>query len=119
VALIIAAGLVLSGCAAPPAPNDRLKSVALITSGHTMSLAFAGAVPEIVIVDVDGSPTDKPYGPIELAPGPHAVTMKCGDALRLNNLTVKAGEIYQFNKVVAAGGKGCTATLSRMRSAYR
>ena len=111
--------MVLFGCAAPPAPNDRLKSVALITSGDTVSFAFAGSVPDIVVVEIDGSPADKPYGPIELKPGPHSITMKCGDALRSTKLTVRAGEIYQFNKIVAPGVKGCVASLSRMRSASR
>ena len=118
-ALIIAAGMILFGCAAPPAPNDRLRSVALVTSGDTVSFAFAGSVPAIVVVEIDGSPTDKPYGPIELKPGPHSVTMKCGDSLRSSNLTVRAGEIYQFNKIVSPGVKGCVASLSRMRSANR
>lgn len=111
--------MLAAGCAAPPAPGERLKGVALIASGDTVSFSFAGSVPDIVVVDVDGSPTDKPYGPIELTPGPHTVTLKCGDTRRPTNLTVKAGEIYQFNRVQAAGGKGCIANLSRMRSASR
>ena len=48
-AFIIAAGMILFGCAAPPAPNDRLRSVALVTSGDTVSFAFAGSVPAIVV----------------------------------------------------------------------
>ena len=109
----------LAGCAAPPAPNQRMRDVAIITSGNTMSYSFAGSIPEIVIVEIDGSPTDRPYGPIELKPGPHSVILKCGATPHTSNVTVRAGEIYQFKKVVAPGVKGCVASLSRLRAARR
>jgi len=44
------------------------------------------------LVEIDGKPVAKPYGPIELAPGPHSVTMKCGDSTKTSSVTVGGGE---------------------------
>ena len=113
--MAIAAALV-AGCATRPVPTDRLKNVAIITSGNTNLFSLTKFGPVISVVDVDGKPVDKRYGPIELEPGTHSVTMKCGDETKAIKLTVAAGEVYQFAHVTTPGVKGCSGALSRVTS---
>jgi len=105
----------LASCAAGPVSTDGLKSVAVITSGDTVSYAGTGSGPTISIVEVDGKPADLPNGPIKLEPGTHSVTMKCDGSSRTSSITVSGGEVYQFNKVITPGVKGCAGSLSRVR----
>ena len=104
----------LASCAAEPVSTEGLMSFAVITSGDTVSYASAGSGPTISIVEVDGKPVDRPYGPIHLEPGTHSVTMKCDGSNRTSSITVSAGEVYQFNKVITPGVKGCAGSLSRV-----
>lgn len=117
VASIAIAVALLAGCATRPVPTDRLKNVAIITSGNTNLFALTKFDPVISVVDVDGRAVDKRYGPIELEPGTHSVTMKCGDETKTIKVTVAAGEVYQFAHVTTPGVKGCSGSLSRVRSA--
>ena len=114
--IIVIAVMLLAGCATPPAPSSRLKSVAIIASGDTVSYTSADGL-GVSVAEIDGKPVASPYGPIELEPGKHTVTMKCGDTVKTNTVTVAAGEVYQFNKIVSSGVKGCVGSLSRVRSA--
>ena len=112
----IAVALV-AGCAIRPVPGDRLSKVAVITSGDTNIRALTRFGRLITVVEIDGIPNDKPYGPIELEPGTHAVTMQCGDATNTHRVTVLPGEVYQFAMVASPGVKGCSGSLERVQSA--
>lgn len=107
----------IAGCATGPVRTDRLDKVAIVTSGDTNVMALTRFGPVISIVEVDGKPVDRRYGPIELAPGAHSVTLKCGDSTKVNSVNALAGEVYQFAMVTAPGVKGCVGSLSRVRSA--
>lgn len=109
----------IAGCALQPIRTDRLDKVAIITSGDTNVMALTKFGPVISLVEIDGKPVDKRYGPIELEPGTHSVTLKCGDQTKASSVTVAAGEVYQFAMVTTPGVKGCVGSLSRVRSADR
>ncbi|MEK7230630.1 MAG: nuclear transport factor 2 family protein [Pseudomonadota bacterium] len=109
----------VAGCAMQPVRTDRLDRVAIITSGSTNIGAVARFRPVVSVVEIDGKPVAKPYGPIELAPGPHSVTMKCGDSTKTSSVTVAAGEVYEFAFATTPAVKGCVGSLSRVRSADR
>lgn len=81
-----------------------------------MSYASPDVGTRISVVDVDGKPVKEPYGPIELEPGTHTVTLKCDGSLKTSTVTVSAGEVYQFSKLATPGVKGCVGSLSRVRS---
>jgi hypothetical protein len=101
-----------AGCASV-APADRPRTNAILTSGGVVSYTAASeSGPRVSVAEIDGRPVDRPYGPLELAPGKHAVTLKCGNSVTTNIVTVAAGEVYQFN--AAAGAKGCIGSLSRL-----
>lgn len=116
IALTAMAVTLMAGCAAAPGPGHELKNVALIMSGDVVSYATADVGTRISVVDVDGKPVKAPYGPIELEPGTHTVTLKCDGALKTSTVTVAAGEVYQFSKLTTPGVKGCVGSLSRVRS---
>ena len=116
IALMAAVVALVAGCASAPAPGHHLRNIALITSGDIVSYSATGSTAGVSVVDVDGKPVSEPYGPIELAPGSHSVTMKCNDTVKTHKMTVAAGEVYQFNKVTTPGVKGCVGALSRVRS---
>jgi ketosteroid isomerase-like protein len=117
IALTAIAVTLIAGCAIKPVSKERLSKVAVITSGDTNIRALTKFGRLITVVAIDGAPNDKPYGPIELDPGTHSVTMKCGDATNTNTLTVLPGEVYQFSMVTTPEVKGCSATLSRVQEA--
>lgn len=106
----------IAGCATRPVPTDRLNRVAIITSGNTNLFSLIKFGPVISVVDVDGKPVDRRYGPIELEPGTHSVTMQCGDETKAIKVTVAAGEVYRFAHVTTPGVKGCSGSLSRVSS---
>ncbi len=116
-ASIVMLAALMAGCASAPPSSGRLRSVALVMSGDVVSYNSHGSGTTISIVDVDGKPVAEPYGPVELKPGRHAVTLKCDSSTRTHVLTVSAGEVYQFAKASSPGVKGCTGSLSRVRSA--
>jgi hypothetical protein len=108
----------IAGCASV-APADHLRKGAILTSGDTVSYAgSSGSGPRASLVKIDGNAVDQPYGPIELEPGVHQVTMKCDNSVTTHSITVAAGEVYQFMTAYSSGGKGCVASLSRLRSAH-
>ena len=107
----------VAGCAMQPVRTDRLDNAAIITSGTTNMKGVARFRSMVSVVDIDGKPVDKPYGPIELVPGRHSVTMKCGDSTKTSPLTVAAGEVYEFAYETPSGVKGCVGSLTRVRAA--
>ena len=113
------AATLLAGCATESLRTRPLNRVALITSGDTYFSASTRFGPDISVVKIDGKAVDRPYGPIELEPGAHSVTMKCGDSIKARTVTVSAGEIYQFAMVATPGARGCWGSLSRVRSASK
>ena len=66
-------------------------------------------------VGVDGKPPAEPHGPVELAPGNHTITLACNGANTPHTLKFAAGEVYQF-LARQLPGKGCVATLARVRA---
>ena len=117
IASIAIAVTLIAGCALGPVRTDRLDKVAIITSGNTNVMALTRFGPVISLVEIDGKPVESRYGPVELEPGAHTVTMKCGDATKTNTVKVVAGEVYQFAMVTTPGVKGCVGSLSRVRTA--
>jgi hypothetical protein len=116
-AVVMVAVAALSGCATGPFPSRTPSNVALITAGHFRGSTSFGR--EISVIEVDGKPTDSPHGPIALTPGAHSVTMKCGDTITARPVTVAAGEVYQFSMLTTPGVKGCSGSLTRVRSAKK
>lgn len=116
VALIAAACALTAGCESPPASGRTPRSGALIMSGDVVGYSSPGAGTRVSIVDVDGKPAKEAYGPLELAPGRHTVTLACDGVNTPHTLTVRAGEVYQFVVRAAPGAKGCAGALSRVRS---
>ena len=116
IALSVAAVALTAGCESPPVTGRTPRSVALILSGDVVGYSSTGAGPRVSVVDIDGTPAKEPYGPLELAPGRHTVTLACDDAKAPHTLTVKAGEVYQFVVRTTPNTKGCTGALSRVRS---
>ena len=100
-----------------PVRTSRLDKVAIITSGDTNVMALTRFGPLISLVEIDGKPVESRYGPVELDPGTHSVTLKCGDSTKVNTVNVAAGEVYQFSMVTTPGVKGCVGSLSRVRAA--
>lgn len=117
IASVTVVATLLAGCVTESAPARKLNRIALITSGDTYFYGATRFGPEISVVEIDGKPVDKPYGPIELEPGAHAITMKCGDSITARKVTVAAGDIYQFAVVATPGVRGCAGSLSRVWSA--
>lgn len=107
----------MAGCASPPATSRNSRSDALIMSGDVVSYGSPGFGAQVSMVDVDGKPVAEPYGPLELKPGRHTVTLKCDNSTKTHTLDVAAGEVYQFVARTTPGVKGCVGALARMRSA--
>jgi hypothetical protein len=116
-AIATLATLLIAGCATQSVPSERLNQVAVVTSGGT-NLWTLGRMPTISVVEVDGATPANAYGPIELAPGPHKLKMKCGGNITESQVTVAAGDVYEFS-VVMGGPGGCEGSLYRVRSANK
>ena len=107
--------LLLAGCESPPVTHRNPRSVALIMSGDFVSYSSQWHNARVSVVDVDGKPAKEPYGPVELSPGSHTVTLACDGTNTPYTLTVVAGEVYQFVVRAASGTRGCVGGLSRVR----
>src|SRR3569832_551229 len=107
--------LLLAGCATQSVPSERLNLVAVVTSGGTY-LWNLGRMPTISVVEVDGTPPANAYGSIELVTGSHKLKMKYGGNITETQLTVAAGEVYEFS-VVMCGPGGCQGSLYRVQAA--
>jgi len=115
IACTAVAAILLAGCASPHSGNRSPRTTALIMSGDVVSYGSPGFGPRVSISEVDGKPVAEPYGPLELAPGQHTVTLACDGSTNPHTLTMAAGEVYQF-LVRTSGPKGCIATLARVRT---
>lgn len=113
--MIALACLALSACAASPVPADRLSKIAVITPGSTN--LFAGFGSRISVAAVDDISVAEATGPIELSPGTHKITMRCGDNTNTIERAVVAGEVYEFAIVATPGQRGCAGSLFRTRAA--
>src|SRR4051812_21738438 len=109
------AALWLAACAAPPAGKPR--TMAIIMSGDFWSYSAQGIGSRVSVIDVDGQPVKEPRGPVELTPGRHAVNLACDGVASPHTVSVAAGEVYQFSARTRPGVKGCTGTLTRVRTA--
>jgi hypothetical protein len=114
--LILCAVLINSGCATESVPKERLEKVAVVTSGSTNAWTFLSTTPSVSVVEVDGAQTDKPYGPIELQPGTHKIKMKCGNNINDRELSVVAGDVYEFAVGMGGGAPGCQGVLIKVKS---
>lgn len=106
----------LAGCGSPPVEHRSPRSMALIMSGDVVSYNAHVFGTSISVVDVDGKPVKEPYGPVELSPGRHVVTLACDGNNTARTLTVAAGEVYQFMARATPGARKCVGSLSRVRS---
>ena len=111
-----AAVVLMAGCAAPTATNRNPRTVAFIMSGDVVSYSSPGFGAQVSVVDLDGKPVAEPYGPLELKPGRHTMTLKCNGATNPHTLNAAAGEVYQFTARTSPGVKGCVGALARVRS---
>jgi hypothetical protein len=111
-----AAVALMAGCAAPPATNRAPRTVAIIMSGDVVSYSSPGFGAQVRVVEIDGKPVAEPWGPLELKPGRHTVTLQCDGATKPLTLNVAAGEVYQFTARTSPGVKGCVGALARVRT---
>jgi hypothetical protein len=108
--------LVVGACSTHPIPTARLSKSAFITAGDT-NVWLAATGKSVSVVDVDGAVPEYPQGPVELAPGPHKIKLKCNDNISEQDLTVAAGEIYQFSVYVVADDHHTEGRLQRIKPA--
>jgi hypothetical protein len=107
--------LVITSCAAKPIPQARLSKSAFITAGDTNMWLIAGGK-TVTVVDVDGTAPENSKGPIELSPGTHKIKMKCNEVLSDQEITVEAGDVYQFSVYVDPTDHHVEGRLQKIRS---
>jgi hypothetical protein len=73
----------------------------------------------VSVVDVDGVAPTHSRGPIELAPGTHDVTLKCGERTSVRHVTVAAGDVYEFAVLTGGSAGGVEGDLYKARSATK
>lgn len=115
----VCAVVLIGGCATQSVSRERLDKVAVITSGSTNVWTFLTVSPSISVSEVDGVRTENSYGPIELEPGPHKIKMKCGNNVTEREITVAAGDVYEFALVMGGGIAGCEGSLVKVKSAKK
>lgn len=109
------AAVLLAGCGSPPVEHRSPRSMALIMSGDFVSYSSQASGARVSVAEVDGKPVKEPYGPVELAPGRHTVTLACDGINTPHTLTFAAGEVYQFMFRATGGARGCVGALARVR----
>ena len=112
----VAALLLITACSTHPIPTARLSKSAFITAGDT-NVWLAATGKSVSVVDVDGTAPQYPQGPIELSPGPHKIKLKCNDNISEQDLTVAAGEVYQFSVYVVPDDHHVEGRLQRIKPA--
>jgi hypothetical protein len=108
--------LMLTACAGHPIPQARLSKAAFITAGDT-NIWLIATGKSVSVAEVDGVVPEHPQGPIELAPGPHKVKLKCNDNISEQDITVAAGEVYQFSVYVDPDDHHVEGRLQRIKPA--
>jgi hypothetical protein len=110
--------VMLTACATHPIPQARLSKAAFITAGDT-NIWLIATGKSVSVADVDDVVPDHPQGPIELAPGPHKVKLKCNDKITEQEITVAAGEVYQFSVFVDPQDHHVEGRLQRIKPAAK
>jgi len=116
--IALAAVVILAGCASPTQGNRPSGKVAYITSGETYFYGATRYGQSMAVLEIDGKPVTTPADPLELQPGRHVLKMRCGDSVSNHTLDARAGDIFQYAMRPASGGKGCVATLERVRGSF-
>jgi hypothetical protein len=107
--------LAMSSCATQPIPQARLSRSAFITQGDTNFWLIATGK-AVSVIDVDGTAPEHSQGPIELSPGIHKVKLKCKDTISEQEITVAAGDVYQFSVFVDPNDHHVEGRLQKIRS---
>ena len=110
------AALLMCSCAAQPIPQARLSKSAFITAGDT-NIWLAASGKSVSVAEVDGVAPEHNQGPIELAPGSHKVKLKCNENISEQEITVAAGEVYQFSVYVDPQDHHVEGRLQRIKPA--
>lgn len=105
--------LLLFGCATQPVPKEALTSSAVFTSGSVNVWSLTSGGSRVSLVSINGEPVDKPNGPVVVPPGTHKVVMACGGDPHEFDISVNAGEVYEFAYGVG-GTAGCRGGLVRV-----
>ena len=115
-ALAALAVALIAACGTPPAVNRAPRTVAHIVSGDVVSYSSASYGARVSMVELDGMPVAEPYGPVELKPGQHIVSLKCDSTTKSYAIAATAGQVYLFVTRSAPDVKGCIPALVRVRS---
>jgi hypothetical protein len=107
--------LAMSSCATHPIPQARLSHSGFITEGDTNFWLIATGK-AVSVIDVDGAAPEHSQGPIELSPGIHKVKLKCKDTISEQEITVAAGDVYQFSVFVDPNDHHVEGRLQKIRS---
>ncbi|WP_444906212.1 hypothetical protein ACJJIR_16835 [Microbulbifer sp. SSSA008] len=112
--ILIALSLVffLAGCAAS-IPKEDLEKSAFIRAGSTNIWSITSGGSTVSLTAIDGLPVNTKNGPVAVSPGKHTITMSCAGNENDFELTVKAGEIYEYTYGVG-GPKGCFGGLIKV-----
>jgi len=115
-ALCALALLAVTACATHPIPTARLSTSAFITAGDTnFWLTFGAGGKSVSVVEVDGAAPEHSQGPIELSPGTHKIKLKCNDLISEQEITVAAGDVYQFSVLVDPHDHHVEGRLQKIR----
>jgi hypothetical protein len=106
----------LTSCSTQPIPQARLSKSAFITAGDT-NVWLAASGKSVSVVDVDGVAPEHSQGPIELSPGTHKLKLKCNDNITEQEISVAAGEVYQFSVFVDPQDHHVEGRLQRIKPA--
>ena len=116
-ALLIACLLIfLFGCATQPVPKEALNTSAVFTSGSVNVWSLTSGGSRVSLVSINGEPVDKPNGPVVVALGTHKVVMACGRNRSEFEITVEAGEVYEYAYGIE-GASGCRGGLVKVKEA--
>jgi hypothetical protein len=107
--------LAMSSCATQPIPQARLSRSGFITEGDT-NFWLTATGKAVSVIDVDGAAPEHSQGPIELSPGIHKVKLKCKDTISEQEITVAAGDVYQFSVFVDPNDHHVEGRLQKIRS---
>jgi hypothetical protein len=107
--------LAMTSCATHPIPQARLSSSGFITEGDTNFWLIATGK-AVSVVEVDGVAPEHSQGPIEMSPGVHKVKLKCKDTISEQEITVAAGDVYQFSVFVDPNDHHVEGRLQKIRS---
>lgn len=105
--------LFLFGCATQPVPREALTTSAVFTSGSVNVWSLTSGGSRVSLVSINGEAVDKPNGPVVVPPGTHKVVMACGGSPNEFEITVAAGEVYEYAYGIG-GASGCRGGLVKV-----